>query len=130
MAFSTPIFIWCLTWLTNRLELYRQLSNSLTHYQNFDNLHSTIYTIASSIADLNSYRQDIEQFNFIHKFDLQHRLSISTLGENEQKMSQSDSKLAQNNNSSNNRQFKSLPDLHPNSRIWRNQQVLIEFNKN
>jgi hypothetical protein len=119
----TPIFIWCLTWLTNRLELYRQLSNSVTHYENFNNLHSTIYTIASSITDLNSYRQDIEQFKFIHKFDLQHRLSVSTIEENEQKISQSDSKIGQNNNSFNNRPYKSLPDLHPKSRIWRNRQV-------
>jgi len=119
----TPIFIWCLTWLTNRLELYRQLSNSVTHYENFNNLHSTIHTIASSITDLNSYRQDIEQFKFIHKFDLQHRLSVSTIEENEQKISQSDSQIGQNNNSFNNRAYKSLSDLHPKSRIWRNRQV-------
>ncbi|CAF1358196.1 unnamed protein product [Adineta steineri] len=110
-AFLTPIFIWCLTWLTNRLELYRQLLNSRLHYQHFDNLHSTLYTLASTIADLNLYRQDIEQFEFIHKFDLQHRLSISTIGENEQNISQSDTKIEQ---------YKSLLNLSQNSQIWKN----------
>ncbi|CAF3878033.1 unnamed protein product [Adineta steineri] len=110
-AFLTPIFIWCLTWLTNRLELYRQLVNSKLHYDHFDNLHSTLYTLASTIADLNLYRQDIEQFEFIHKFDLQHRLSISTIGENEQNISQSDTKIEQ---------YKSLLNLNQNSQIWKN----------
>ena len=112
-----PLFIYCLTWLTNRLELYQQLLNSTTYYQNLDDLHSAIYTIASTLTDLNSYRQDIEQFKFTHRFDLQHRLSISTIGDSEQHNSQSDIQIQQNNNSYDNRQYKSLSDLYSNSSV-------------
>lgn len=121
----TPMFIWSLTWFTNRLELYRQLSNATTDSKKFDNLHSIMYTMASSLADLNAYRQDIEQFNFIHKFDLQHRFSISTLGESEQMSSQADSQSEQDTNALNSR----LSKLSTHSFATKNRQVFILLNK-
>jgi hypothetical protein len=80
-----------------------------------------MYTIASSISDLNSYRTDIEQFKFLHQFDLQHRLSISTIGE-----TQSNNKIGQNINS-----YKSQSDHHLNfnSHVWRNRQVIKTITK-
>ncbi|CAF1122603.1 unnamed protein product [Rotaria sordida] len=123
----TPIFIWGLTYLTNRIELYRQLSKATRHYENFDNFHSIIYTMASSIADLNSYRQDIEQFKYIHKFDLQHRFSISTLGEHDESISsQSDSQIEINNNSYNSQQYKTNSNINSYFSIRKNQQFEID----
>ncbi|CAF5189837.1 unnamed protein product, partial [Rotaria magnacalcarata] len=118
----TPMFIWSLTWFTNRLELYRQLSNATTDFKKFDNLHSIMYTMASSLADLNAYRQDIKQFYFIHKFDLQHRISISTLGESEQMSSQADGRSEQNNNAFYSRLSKSKSKLSSHSSATKNRQ--------
>ncbi|CAF2740071.1 unnamed protein product [Rotaria sp. Silwood2] len=123
----TPIFIWGLTCLTNRIDLYRQSSKATKHYEDFNNIHSIIYTMASSIADLNSYRQDIEQFKYIHKFDLQHRFSISTLGENEETSSQSDSQIELNNNSYNTQQYQSNSNINSYFPIRNNRQ--LEMNK-
>ncbi|CAF3352053.1 unnamed protein product [Rotaria sp. Silwood1] len=123
----TPIFVWGLTCLTNRIELYRQLSTATRRYENFNNFHAIIYTMASSISDLNSYRQDIEQFKYMHKFDLQHRFSISTLGENDETSSQSDSQIESNNNSYDSQQYKSNLNLNSYSSMKTNRQ--FEINK-
>lgn len=123
------MFIWGLTWLTNRLELYRQISNATTDTESFDNLHSIMYTMASSLTDFNSYFQDIEQFSFIHKFDLQHRFSISTLGESEQINSQSDIEIEQNNNSYNSSIYQSQPKVNSYSFRRKAPQVSNIYNK-
>ncbi|CAF1049323.1 unnamed protein product, partial [Adineta ricciae] len=100
-AFLTPILLWGLTLLTNQLDLYQQLFNIAPHYSHSGNLYSTVQAIASCIFDWNSYRRDVEQYQYLHKFDLQHRLSISTIGESEQKVSSSDTSIERNNNAAN-----------------------------
>ena len=83
-----------------------------------------MYAIASSISDFNAYRQDVEQFEFTHKFDLQHHLSISTIGANEQELSSSDTEVAQNNSAISKRKFQSLSSLPVASDTEPNRQVI------
>ena len=89
-ALLTPLLIWCSTWLTNRLELYRQLLDVQTDSGNLHSLHGAMHTLASSITDFHSYFQDVEQFRYMHKFNLQHRLSVSTLDETDKNEAQAD----------------------------------------
>lgn len=93
-AVLVPVVIWVLTLLTNYLELYRQLLGAGTDYPHSSTLHSAVDAIASSISDFNSYQQDVEQFEYTHKFDLQHHLSISTIGGSEEEL---DGEVAENN---------------------------------
>lgn len=80
-ALLIPLILWISTLISNRLELYRQTIDAQTNNRSLHNLHGYFHVLSSSIVDFHQFRQDTNQFEFLHKFDLQHRISVSSLGE-------------------------------------------------
>ncbi|CAF0817205.1 unnamed protein product, partial [Didymodactylos carnosus] len=80
----TPFFIWFYEFITFKWILYEQMDGAHDDLKSFDNLHSTFFALVSIQADIVDYQSDTEQFSFVHKFDLKHRLSISSTDINQQ----------------------------------------------
>ena len=127
------MLIYCSTWITNEIQRYRQSIDVTSDTTRLRNLHELFHTIASTLADFYGYCQDVEQFRYFHRFDLQHRLSVMSLGENQQKLQS----LVKNESITSNQQFasnlnsavgapRSIPSLFDSSTASLSQTSSIE----